>query len=251
MRPYQTIAFQFSHHVLNEDGLVEHRNQFLMSDSGIFPNFQFIRELKKSLNNDSGTIFCWATHEHTVLNQIREQLLHYEQAPSDKDELIEFIESIVNYTNRPIVDLNKIAMKCYFHPKTQGKTSIKKTLPAVLNTSIFLEQEYSKPIGTSLSSLNFPSDFVWFQRTESGAIDPYELLKEFSIKVLEQSSLNINDKNLVISDGGAATMAYARLQFENIETEEKNYVRDALLRYCELDTLAMVLIVRAWMNWCK
>ena len=120
----------------------------------------------------------------------------------------------------------------------------------MLDTSIFLEQEYSKPIGTSLSSLNFPSDFVWYKKTEGGTIDPYELLKEFSIKVLEQSSLDINEKNLVISDGGAATMAYARLQFENIETEEKNYVRDALLRYCELDTLAMVLIVRAWMNWC-
>ena len=45
-----------------------------------------------------------------------------------------------------------------------------------------------------------------------------------------------------ISDGGAALTAYGKLQFEEVSEEERMAIRDGLLRYCELDTLAMVMI---------
>lgn len=51
---------------------------------------------------------------------------------------------------------------------------------------------------------------------------------------------------LVIAEGGAAATAYARLQFEDLNPESRQKIREALLRYCELDTLAMVMIVEAW-----
>jgi len=35
------------------------------------------------------------------------------------------------------------------------------------------------------------------------------------------------------------------LQFEEINLQEREKVNEALLRYCELDTLAMVMIVEA------
>ena len=41
-------------------------------------------------------------------------------------------------------------------------------------------------------------------------------------------------------------MAYARMQFDDISPEERNTVFNALLSYCELYTLAMVMIVEAW-----
>lgn len=50
----------------------------------------------------------------------------------------------------------------------------------------------------------------------------------------------------VIADGGAAATAYARLQFEDMNEETRERIRAALLRYCELDTLAMVMVVQAW-----
>jgi hypothetical protein len=40
--------------------------------------------------------------------------------------------------------------------------------------------------------------------------------------------------------------AYARLQFEDVDEVERRMIREALLRYCELDTLAMVMIVQGW-----
>ena len=46
-------------------------------------------------------------------------------------------------------------------------------------------------------------------------------------------------------------IAIARLQFEDISTQERNNIINALLRYCELDTLAMVMILRAWLDLAK
>jgi hypothetical protein len=45
--------------------------------------------------------------------------------------------------------------------------------------------------------------------------------------------------------------AYARLQFEEIDPREREAIEQALLRYCELDTLAMVMAVQSWFAWVK
>ena len=54
--------------------------------------------------------------------------------------------------------------------------------------------------------------------------------------------------DLVIAEGGAATTAYARLQFESLNKDIRLKINEALLRYCELDTFAMVMIVQGWKN---
>jgi len=41
-------------------------------------------------------------------------------------------------------------------------------------------------------------------------------------------------------------MAYARMQFERMSDYEHQQLSQALLKYCELDTLAMVMIYEAW-----
>lgn len=250
MRPYESIAFQFSHHVMHEDGSVEHRSQALISDPGVFPNFDFIRELKNSLDKDEGTIFRWATHENTILNHIKVQLENYVQAPSDKNELISFIDNITDDAERSMVDLNEIALRCYFHPSTKGRTSIKKVLPAVLKTSDFLKEEYSMPFGDSYNtSLNFPNSFVWYEENEGKVVDPYELLKKYTTILFENNGATASLEDALISEGGAAAMAYARLQFEDMSSQERRSIEQALLRYCELDTLAMVMIMKAWIDW--
>ena len=49
-----------------------------------------------------------------------------------------------------------------------------------------------------------------------------------------------------IADGGAAMTAYALLQFYNITEVESKHIYEGLLRYCELDTIAMVMIWEYW-----
>ena len=46
-----------------------------------------------------------------------------------------------------------------------------------------------------------------------------------------------------ISNGGAALTAYGKLQFEEVGEDERKAIEAGLLKYCELDTLAMVMIV--------
>ena len=49
-----------------------------------------------------------------------------------------------------------------------------------------------------------------------------------------------------LTEGGAAAMAYSRLQFEDLDNENRQRIKNSLLRYCELDTLAMIMVLQAW-----
>ena len=49
-----------------------------------------------------------------------------------------------------------------------------------------------------------------------------------------------------IKEGGAALTAYSKLQFENIPRNQRDIIKGGLLKYCELDTLAMVMIWEYW-----
>ena len=93
-RPYEGIAFQFSHHIVREDGRVEHAGQYLNTKQGIFPNYEFVRQLKSELEKDNGTIFRYANHENTYLNKIYRQLINDPSDIPDKKALCEFIKSI-------------------------------------------------------------------------------------------------------------------------------------------------------------
>ena len=61
--------------------------------------------------------------------------------------------------------------------------------------------------------------------------------------------LDISEKDFAVlsdsdelRDGGVALTAYARMQFEEMSEYERREIEKALLKYCELDTLAMVMI---------
>ena len=49
-----------------------------------------------------------------------------------------------------------------------------------------------------------------------------------------------------LNDGGAALTAYARMQYQRMSRYEREELSRALLRYCELDTMAMVMIYEGW-----
>lgn len=242
-RPYEQVAFQFSHHVLEADGRLRHADQFLSDAPGEFPNYAFVRALYQALRQDQGTIMRWSHHENSILNAIKEQLNAEAEPSADKDELIAFISSITKDGPRAMVDLADIARKHYFHPSTKGSCSIKKVLPAVMQSSEFLRDTYSQPIYgavAGLPSLNF-KDVAWWQRGADGQVlDPYKLL----VQELDEEAQDAES----INQGGAASNAYLRLQFESLEPVDRARLHHGLLRYCELDTLAMGLILQSWLE---
>lgn len=86
--------------------------------------------------------------------------------------------------------------------------------------------------------------------------DLHEVIKEhyyhpgfsgsYSIKdVLPAVVPSLSYDNLEINDGGVAARAYYRMVFEESDWIERLRIRDALLQYCERDTLAMLELRRA------
>lgn len=258
-RPYEGVAFQFSHHTMQKDGSIEHTGQYLNTALGGFPNYEFVRELKKQLENDNGTIFRYAPHENTYLNIIYRQLNAEQDEIEDKSELCEFIKSITKSVEsssekwegkRNMVDLWELVKKYYYDPYTKGSNSIKQILPAVLNSSDYLKEKYSKKIYGALGgikSFNF-EDWRWIEIENGVVIDPYKKLPKLFDDVSDKNH-NLLTEEDEPNNGGAALTAYGRMQFSEMTDFEKDQLSKALLRYCELDTLAMVMIVEAWMNW--
>ncbi len=251
-RPYEEIAFQFSHHIVDANGKVEHAGQYLDEEIGAFPNYEFIRKLRDELSRDDGTIFRYAAHENTYLNAVYRQLTEDKRNIADREDLCIFIKSISKSKKdsveqwegeRNMVDLREMVLRFYYDPYTKGSNSIKQVLPAILNSSAYLKEKYSKPIyGADIRSLNFPRGKTWVEFDGALLRDPYSgLPKMFGSEMIER--LSDEDE---LKDGGAAMMAYARLQFEDMSDGERSDIRDALLRYCELDTLAMVMIYEGW-----
>ncbi len=258
--PYSNIAFQFSHHVVDASGQVEHKTEFLCTAPGVNPNLQFVRALKAAIGS-SGTVFMWWPHENTTLNGILEDLERDPAPPADADELKSFIRSVTKPKkgdnsrptgDRAMVDLCRLASQAFFHPATKGSNSLKKVLPAVMQSSDYLKTRYSKPIYGSesgIKSKNF-QDQVWWQELNGDIVDPYKMLPPvFTDLPAELLAAIESDEELEIAEGGAATTAYSRLQFEDLQDTERTSINSALLRYCELDTLAMVLIYEAWREW--
>ncbi len=254
MRPYQSIAFQYSHHVIEQDGSVRHVGQHLIAEPGRFPSFDFVRTLKAELEHDQGTIFRWSHHENTILEHIADQIRAQDPPLPDAQGLLDFITSVTKGGDREMVDLALIAERGYFHPETKGRVSIKKVLPAVLKTSDYLRKKYQPPVyGITIPSLNYKG-FSWWEERNGILIDPYQRLKELTVQMLgeggeNQAELDALEVDINVAEGGAAAMAFARLQFEDLSPETRAAIKSALLRYCELDTLAMVMIVEAWREW--
>lgn len=246
-RPYEAIAFQFSHHIVNADQTIEHAGQYINIEPGEFPNFKFVRELKKQLEQDQGTIFRYSYHENTILCAIIEQLSASNEP--DKEELINWIKIITykkdNWTGaRSMVDLCDFVIKSFYHPLMGGSNSLKYVSPAILATSLYLQDKYKHSVYGAvdgIKSLNFVNQ-AWIKYNDSGEIiDPYQLLPKLFADASDHD-LEILFEEDEIKHGGAAMTAYAKLQFTEMSALERNELRSALLKYCELDTFAMVML---------
>jgi hypothetical protein len=256
MAPYETVAFQFSHHIMHADGRVEHHNDFISWESGEYPNLEFVRALKVSLEVNRGTIFRYASHENTVLNKIKRDIAVLQ--PEDQEELLDFIDSITEETidvksklkrrgSRNMVDMADLVRKVYYSPHAGGSNSMKRILPAIIHDCPVIASRFSQPDfygkGMGYNSRNF-ENHTWIQDDKN--CDPYKTLLPLS------SFDGITDVDLFddlgeVSDGTAAMTAYNKLQWSFIGEAERLALRNALLQYCELDTLAMVMLMQGLM----
>ena len=236
-KPFTMLATQFSCHSLNEDGTINHFEWIAKQDNHD-PSFECIEELYKVLGNDQGSIFMYSNYENYVLKSVKSRMEEFDKV--HYSECILFLDSITfspneNKPERALIDLKDIVLKHYYHPSMKGSNSLKAVLPAIMQSSPFLKEKYSEPLtfGENLSGQ------IFFKEENGMVLDPYKLLPKIKSDV-DSSHAYFGE---LLADGAAAMKAFQLIQFSDIiSIKEKDNLIDALKNYCELDTLAMLML---------
>ena len=259
-KPYQGLCFQFSHHILHKDGRVEHKDEYLGMGQGTNPSFKFIERLYESLSKNEGSVFMYSFHENTYLNYMIQLL--WKESPFDEsytDKLLDFLKSLTKPSDkittkweigsRKMIDMAVMVRSYYWHPIMKGSNSIKQVLPAIMNDSDFIKEKYSQPIygkNCEVKSLNF-DDKLWVEFDNDMVKDPYKSLPTLDeLLPMDMHTIDRLYSNNKVGDGGAAMTSWAFMQFAEMKEQERNNIGKALKMYCELDTMAMVMIMEAW-----
>jgi len=188
-----------------------------------FPNFEFARTPRKAIG-DVGTVYIWSPYERTTLNDVRKQMDLYGE---DDASLKKWLDSLIEKPNRRIVDLCRLAEEYYFHPLMKGRLSIKYVLPAVWSTDPELRHD-------PLFKRYVKND------KEGNLLTPYGALPPLPVGDEEEED--------VVVEGTGAIRAYQEMMFglASLDSNKRETYRKLLLQYCELDTVAMVMIWKHW-----
>ena len=245
LRPYDRVAFQWSCHTLDQKGSLTHAEW--LNTGRDLPNFAFARSLRDQIG-DKGTIYVWSPYEQSTLNRVLTQMAEWVKRDANEavrvsglgsrqelDALADWINQLLGSEDENgkrhgaprIRDLHKLALEHYFHPEMLGRTSIKVVLPAVWRHDATLRAH------------------PWFKRylqldANSQPMDPYKTLPSLPLG-------SDDDDEDAIVDGTGAIRVYQDLIFRQEADPKIRANREQLLKqYCQLDTLAMVMIWKHW-----
>lgn len=208
MRPFQPLAFQWSCHTLDAPEAAPVHSEWLQA-ADQYPNKDFAKALRRQVG-DAGTVLAWSKHEATILRAVSTQLTERE---TGLDGLVNWLTTTANR----LIDMNELTLRHYFHPLMRGSTSLKVVADAMWQASPRIREQFS-------------------DRHDSSGL--YASLPPVIVRGREVS----------VADGRGAILAY----YEMMDSEaagsllEAERWRSLLLRYCELDTLAMVMVWRHW-----
>jgi len=127
---YEQIPFQYSLHIMQEDGVIEHR-EFIITN----PEGDLTRPLVERMRQDigsNGTVIAWySSYEKQRNSKLAE--LH--------PDFANFLENI----NEDMFDLMSIFQKNYYvDPAFKGSSSIKKVLPVIVPELTYKNLNISK-----------------------------------------------------------------------------------------------------------
>ncbi len=222
MRPFEIVGFQWSCHTVHSIDAPPVHTEWLNDRDG-WPCLEFVESLRRGVG-DEGTVLMWSHHEGTTLKAIRAQLDRYGVGAPD---LRAWMDRLVGSDGGPrrLQDMNDLCHTSFFHPGMAGRTSIKVVLDTLWRADPVIREHFELWMGDQHFRV-------------AGTDGPYESLPP----------VIIGDVQLQVSEGTGAMKAYHAIRYgeERRHPEQVAGYRDLLLRYCKLDTLAMVLI---WDHW--
>ena len=241
MKPYEVVAFQFSCHTIESPTSTNlvHREWLNLRD--VYPNEEFLRELRTAIG-DRGTVLTWSGYELTTLRHVRRQLRERGLLTPD---LAGWLSGLIGpvpadgeedkSVGARVADLLKISQARYAHPMMRGSHSIKKVLDAVWSDAPQLWAD--------------PWFAEYYKKTDTGhVLDPYATLAAPPMDV-DLAATDESDDSAV-TDGVGAMRAYQDMLYGRHKNDHsiRDKMRDSLLRYCGLDTAAMVIIWKHWQS---
>ena len=213
MHPFENVAFQWSCHTIERPGAELKHTEWINVEEA-FPNFAFAESLMNHLGRD-GTVFMWATHENTILRHIVSQM----EGRYENQVLKDWLEWM---TTSRMVDMNQLTLNYYFHPLMKGRTSIKKVLDAIWQVNPALRERFPE----------------YVKEEDGKLLSPHKSLPPFKI----------DGREVFVNEGTGAITAYQAMLYgpQNMDKQIREQWRQLLLQYCNLDTLAMVMIYWHW-----
>ena len=217
LKPYETLPFQFSAHILHEDGRYEHKEWLNLEDR--MPTLPFIQSLCASLAG-VGSVMVYTDYENRILSEAIGLLkrLHRDESQEERQWITDLLHS------GRIVDQHDWVYNYHYHPQMAGRTSIKVVLPAVWQNNPSLHHN--------------PYFKRYFLEQDGEVVDPYKTLPEASLSGMP----------CFVREGCGAMKIYREMILgQGAQCSEVKEILAALLRnYVTLDTASQWMIFEHW-----
>ncbi len=238
-RPYGQVGFQWSCHVIDNPGASPRHVEWLDTENEN-PNLGFLESLRKLLG-EQGTIYHWADYEVVVTQELANEI----RGDASKADLVSWVDRNwgMNAKNKKhavkserCLDLVVISRGHFYDPAMKGSHSIKKVLPVV----------WKNPAIQKL----FPKYAV----DEKGqpVKSPYDALPALTLQDSKDNTLDLSklDELDIVKNGPGAMLAYEHVRYGLAAGDQaaRRSIRRQLMRYCELDTAAMVMVWKYWLS---
>jgi hypothetical protein len=238
-RPYGQVAFQWSCHVIDNPGASPRHVEWLDTENDN-PNLGFLESLRKLLG-EQGTIYHWADYEVVVTQELANEL----RGDESKADLVSWVDrnwgtnaktKKTAVKSERCLDLVVISRGHFYDPAMKGSHSIKQVLPVVWkNPAIqklfpkYAQDQHGQPVKSPYDAL--PA--LTLQDTKDNALDLAKL-----------------DELDVVKNGPGAMLAYEHVRYGLAASDQaaRKSIRRQLMRYCELDTAAMVMVWKYWLG---
>ncbi len=229
-RPFQQIPFQWSCHIEQKDGQLDH-HEFL-DLTGDFPVLPFCEQMVSALGNDGPILVYNQSFEKSRIQEMADMF------------------SEVAHQMKGLVKQEKFVSG--FDKQTQAKLCLSLLEPLGDGGRIQnMDQSHLLQVAQQFSDMA-----IKLVAINERIVDLLPLTRQYyyhpamkgswSIKsVLPTIAPDLDYANLdEVKDGGLAQSAYLEAISPDTELERKVELRNALLKYCERDTIAMVRLAR-------
>ena len=238
-RPYGQVAFQWSCHVIDNPGASPRHVEWLDTESEN-PNVGFLESLRRVLG-EQGTIYHWSSYEITITQELADEI----RGDASKADLVSWVDrnwgtpgsKKTAVKSERTLDLLEISRGHFYDPAMKGSHSIKAVLPVI----------WKNPAIQKL----FPKYAV--DQHGKAVKNPYDALPALTLEDSAKGSpidLTQLEAMDIVKNGTGAMRAYEHVRYGLAagQPAERKAIRRQLMRYCELDTAAMIMIWKHWLG---